>query len=80
MPQGGLGGIACGMAAFVKPSEIKAVVVESTDSLAVALVKVFVRFPVLMARVFMWSLNEDGTFSAELKAILCAACPEEEES
>lgn len=65
------------MAAFVKPSELKQVVVESTDTLAVAFVKVFIRFPVLMARIFIWALNDDGTFSAALKALICSACPDE---
>lgn len=61
------------------PSEFAAVVVESTDTLAVAFVKVFIRFPVLLYRWYSAWFQIDGSFTTEFKAKLCAAfddCPE----
>ena len=61
-----------------RPSEFAAVVVESTDTIAVAFVKVFIRFPVLLYRWYASWFNADGTMTSELKAKLCAAwasCP-----
>jgi hypothetical protein len=63
-----------------KPSEFAAVVVESTDTIAVAFVKVFIRFPVLLYRWYLSWYNPDGTPTIEFKAKLCAAwadCPED---
>jgi len=63
-----------------KPSEFAAVVVEPTDTLAVAFVKVFIRFPVLLLRWYMAWYNADGSFTTEFKTKLCAGwadCPEE---
>ena len=70
------GGKACDVAPA--PSEFRALVVESTDTLAVAFVKVFIRFPVLLYRWFITWIAADGTLTPEFKAKICAACPEEE--
>lgn len=61
-----------------KPSEFKATIVESTDTLPVAFVKVFIRFPVLLYRWYLAWYNFDQTFTQEFKAKVCAACPTEE--
>lgn len=49
-------------------------VVEPTDKLHVAFVKVFIRFPVLLLRWFLSWYNADGTFTQEFKDKVCEAC------
>lgn len=63
-----------------KPSEFFAVVVQPTDTLAAAFVKVFIRFPVLLLRFWSAIYQADGTFTPEFRSKLCAVfedCPEE---
>lgn len=58
----------------VLPSELEAVIVLPTDTLAVAIVKTYVRLPVLVYRFFSWAVLSDGTLSAEAEAWLCEGC------
>jgi len=61
-----------------KPSEFNAVVVLPTDNLAVAMVKVFIRFPVLFCRWYVTVFQANGTFTTEFQRKLCDACAKEE--
>ena len=62
------------------PAEFDQVVVNPTDTLAVAFVKVFIRFPVLLYRWYRSWYQLNGEFQPEFREKLCAAladCPED---
>jgi len=61
------------MAAPVTNSEFEALIIEPDDSLATAIVKVFVKLPVLVYKIMRYFFNLDGTISPEFEADICAA-------
>lgn len=58
----------------VLPSELEAVIVLPTDTMAVAIVKTYVRLPVLVYRFLSWALLSDGTPSGEFENWICEGC------
>jgi len=52
-----------------------AVVVLPTDSLALGMVKAFIRFPVLFLRWYVMVWDESGAFTPTFQRKLCDACP-----
>lgn len=60
----------------IKPSEFKAVIPTADDTVAQAIVKVFIRFPILFYRWFSYTYRADMTFSDEVKAALCKVASE----
>jgi hypothetical protein len=55
----------------VRPSDFHAVVVLADDSLATAIVKTYIRLPILLYKLFKYMFNADGTFTAEFQEDLC---------
>ena len=63
----------------VLPSEIKAIIPRPDENLCSALVKVFLKFPVLVYRWFRYEYKQDGNFTDEYAAKICASlaeCPD----
>lgn len=58
----------------LKPSEVKEVVVLSTDTLCEAFKKTFIRFPIVFFTWYRWAYNADGSISDEYKKVICMAC------
>jgi len=64
------------MASPVLPSDFEEVLVLPDDTLRIALVKAFIRFPVLVYRYYKWKYGGTGQFTEEYQNALCAiACP-----
>lgn len=55
------------------PADFDATVIESTDTLAQAFIKL-IRFAVLLLRWYMSWYDADGSLSQDFKDRLCAAC------
>lgn len=62
-----------------RPSEFAALIVQPADKPAQALIKVFIRLPVLLTRWLYAVYLDTGEFTPEFKQKICAACPTVEE-
>lgn len=54
--------------------EFESLIVQPEDSLGTAIVKTYVRLPVLLLKLWRWMMNADGTITTEFRDWLCAGC------
>lgn len=54
--------------------EVYEIVVQPTDSLGTAIVKTYVRLPVLMYRLWKWMFTAEGDITGEFATWICAGC------
>ena len=65
------------MPAPVTPSQFEQLIVQPNDTLAQAILKTFVKLPVLLYKLTVWMFNSDGSLSAAFRADICSVtCPD----